>query len=175
MLLGEPELLGDPELLLEGDDEDPEGDPEGELLEGELAAGASLEERLDSVEAPEGDPKLDAGLPAAPPPGGGTTLLGGEAGSLRAVPKMAAGAPVDGGGGAAAAVAAPEFQLMRRPVGQVSWKLRPEMVSFCSAASYLAVPADRFVTPGVLSTDAVCTVPGVALPAFTACTQHTLS
>lgn len=127
------------------------------------------------MDAPLGEPKLDGGLLALPgPPGGETTLLGGEAGSLTAVPKRAAGAPVDAGALAGAAAGAPEFQLTRRPMGQVSWKLRPEMVSFCSAASYLAVPADKLVTPGVLSTDAVCTVPGVALAALTACMHKRL-
>lgn len=106
-----------------------------------------------------------------PPPGGETTLLGGEGGSLTGVPKTAA-AVVAGAGVLAGAEGAPALQLMRRPVGQVSWKFRPEMVSFCSAASYLAVPVERLVTPGVLSTDAVCTVPGVVLDADTACRMH---
>lgn len=37
----------------------------------------------------------------------------------------------------------------------------PGMVSFCVAASYVALPVEMFVTPSLSPTEAVCTVPGV--------------
>ena len=96
---------------------------------------------------------------------------------MMAEPKSAAGSPLVGEGGGGEAVPADvdlEVQLTRRPMGQVRLKLRSVIVSLFRAASYTAVPVERFVTPGVLSTDAVCTVPGVVPDDDTACKSKTL-
>ncbi len=153
----------------------PLGEPEEAL--GEEGPPPLLGEPDEALgeEPEEGLPKLDVGL-APGLPGGGTTLLAGLGGSLMAEPNSAAGSPPDVAGGAGVAFPSAvdaEVQLMRRPMGQVRLKLRSVMVSLCRAASYSAVPVDRLVTPGVLSTEAVCTVPGVVPDEDTACKAQT--
>lgn len=171
MLPAEPDadpLLGEEELVGE---EDEEGEPLLLLVAGEDDEdGPASELPLLLLSDEAGLPADDEGLV---PPGGGTTLLAGDGGCLMAEPNSAEGTPADAGGAGLAGVDATDaaVQLMRSPVGQVRLKLRSVMVSLRRLASYRAVPDDRLVTPGVLSTEAVCTVPGVVAPEeLTACT-----